>query len=180
MPTEKRPTSVTVIGWIWSIIGGLNILSGLIGVYNLLASPDAHPQDMPDDGIPIGWLVPSFLAQIVVGGLCLISAIKFLQLKSWARTVLEGLTWLLLLGIVVQAYVQFKMMLPDGIEGASVTLWVVVVSFTGMIVLFWFSVGMIILKHLRGPTIKNAVAGMSGTAESPPEETPQEDEADSA
>lgn len=180
MLTEKRPTSVTVIGWIWSIIAGLNSLSGLVGVCSLLAMPDANPQDMPDDGIPIRWLVPMFLTQIVVGGLCLISAIKFLQLKSWARTVLEGLTWLLLGGIVVLAYVQFKMMLPDGAKDSSVILLAVVVTFTVMIALFYFSAGVIMLKCLRGPTIKNAVTGMSDTANSAPDETPQADGADSA
>ncbi len=49
MRTEKRPTSVTVIGWIWIIFGGLNSLSGL---YVVLAMRDANAKDMPDDGFP--------------------------------------------------------------------------------------------------------------------------------
>ncbi len=93
---------------------------------------------------------------------------------------MEGLTWLLLAGTVVQAYVQFKMMLPIGIEEASVLFVAGVVISTGMITLFYFVPGVIMLKYLRGETIKNAVARMSDTAESANDETPYEDGADSA
>ena len=91
-----RPTSVTVIAWVWICLG---ILAALGGAFHLSFPAIAH--EMASQGAAEGvrefnivWLaVPLGLIELGVSGLGIVSGAYFLKLRGWARTCLEVLSW---------------------------------------------------------------------------------------
>ena len=161
MYQEKRPTCVTVIGWAWIILGGLMCLSATMALFSSIMIGDMAQGD-PD--IPFIFKIVPMLAivQIGVAVLGLTSGINLLKLKAWARNVLEGLTWLLLifiLGFMVFWVINWvSMSSGHGPRGFGVMGAVMGVVITGI---YGVPLG-IMLKYLRGPKVKNAI---NGTAE---------------
>lgn len=76
MPSEKRPRCVSVIGWVWIILGAFWCVSAaaayLAGVQSRM------------------------IAQSGLGVAAVAAGINFLKLRPWARQLLEALSWLLI------------------------------------------------------------------------------------
>lgn len=110
-----RPTSVTVISWVWIVMGILMTLGGAMGFFSFAMMqemsggnpfpPDQLPPDFPAEFRPMMLIFRNFqfvaAFQVVVAIFAIVSGIYFLKLRQWARTALEVLTWLALTYIVV-------------------------------------------------------------------------------
>jgi hypothetical protein len=160
MYQEKRPTCVTVIGWTWIILGGLMCLSATMALFS---SVMIGKMAQEDPNMPFIFKIFPLLATVQIGFavLGLVSGINFLKLKSWARNVLEGLTWLLLIFIlgfmVFWVFSWVSMSSGHGPKGFDIIGAVMGVVITGI---YGVPLG-IMLKYLRGDKIKNAIAGIA-------------------
>ena len=101
---KKRPTSITVIGWLSIVIAGLTIISTIIGLafFILIQQMGAGIPPVPEE-IPVPFklsciiyrnFIPLVVAQIAFATFVLIAGIQFLKLRAWARTALEVVCWL--------------------------------------------------------------------------------------
>lgn len=158
MYQEKRPTSVTVIGWAWIIIGGLMCLSAAMALFGSVMMGQMPQHDIKD---PLFFRMIPFLAIVQVGlaALGLVSGINFLKLKAWARSALEALTWLLLLcilGFMVFWIINWVSMTsghgPRGFDVMGVVMGIVITAIYGV------PLG-IMVKYLRGARVKDAING---------------------
>lgn len=174
---KKRPTSVTVIGWIFIVVAVLMILGGAMG---LVAFSFIHPSGgstvppMPKDVgrtfavMSIVFQYFGLLAslQIVFAIFILIAGIQFLKLRAWARIALEIVSYLGLIYTVgfgtfwVVSWISVTSRFPVAestvgppalfnIFGAVMGIVVIAVCVVPLIV---------IIKFLRGETIKEAVS----------------------
>jgi hypothetical protein len=161
--TMARPTSVTVIGWVWICLG---ILAALGGAFHLSFPAIAHEmaaQGTPDKspGFNIVWLaIPLGLVEFGVSGLAIVSGAYFLRLRAWARTCLEALSWAALI---------FNVCLGLG----SVVFFLIKVKGNGFYVgttfaIFWCAFALVfpaafavpfgvMIKALRGKTVRDAL-----------------------
>lgn len=159
---EKRPTCVSVIGWVWIILGSLMILSSILALLswnmigeNATADPEFQ-QNMPSIMIYFSYIA---MAQLLVAIIGLVSGINFLKLKSWSRIVLEILTLLFILFVVgFGIYWEFGWLTmtsgngPKGFNVMGAVMGVVIIGIYGV------PLG-IMLKYLRGDRVKNAMTG---------------------
>ena len=96
--SAARPAAVTVIGWCAVVLGVLTILSGVMGLFvaGVLPALEEVPVDISIAFPP--WLFEHWtdlsIAQIVLAVVVVIAGVGFLQLRPWARTAIEVLTWL--------------------------------------------------------------------------------------
>lgn len=144
-PPRGRPTSVTVIGWAAMILSAFTILSGGGA---LLA---ARFVGADDPGVPAGFAVFSIAAILQIGLAILggVSGYAFLKLRAWARTILEGMSWLLLLLVTAFALLLF---VGDFGPGAPETVIIAVINTT------MFGLPLCLaLKHLRSDEVRAAV-----------------------
>ncbi len=166
MYPEKRPTCVTVIGWAWIIIGGLMCLSAVMGFimsffmwFVLLKEEAERPF--------ILLLFPVLcIAQVGVAVLGLVSGIHFLRFKLWARTVLEWLTWFLLVFVVGFSIFWIFMWAFQVRDHGSLPLMIMgLYGALSMIAVYGIPLA-IMLRYLRGAKIKHvfrdAAEGASG------------------
>lgn len=174
MNTEKRPTCVTVIGWVWVILGGLMCFSAVMGIFaslmmhQMVAADPSMQVEMP----AIFRIFPLLaLGQAGLAILAIVAGIKFLKLQAWARTVLEGLTWFFLTFIVgfgiFWVIMWCSMSSPGSPPGFSIFG-----AIMGVASLAFYGVPMgIVLWFLRGNTVKQAMAGYTepNIGEVPPE-----------
>lgn len=154
----NRPTCVTVIGWAWIIIGGLMFLSAVMA---LLSSVMIGEMAQNDPEMPLIFKLFPLLAifQIGIAAIGCICGINFLKLKTWSRSVLEVLTWLLLVFILgFMAFWLFNWMsttMAHGPQGFGIMGAVMGVIITGI-----YGVPLVImLKYLRGSKVKSAING---------------------
>lgn len=93
-----RPTCVTVIGWFWIVVGGLTVLSGIMGLVVMPLVLSRMRQTPFPSGVEIPWvfrhLISLSLLQLVVAAVLITAGIQLLRLRPWARTVLEIAAWL--------------------------------------------------------------------------------------
>ena len=157
MYQDKQPTCVTVIGWVWIIIGAFTSLSATKALFSSVMIGKIV-KDKPDTQFIVYALLLYAIIKIGVAVLAIVSGINFLKLKSWARNVLEGMTWLFLILIVV--YMVFWAF--NWVSMSSVYVqrgFNIMVVIIGMIITGISGVPLaIMLKYLRGDTIKNAIA----------------------
>jgi len=155
---QKRPTCVSVIGWAWIIIGVNLFLSCVLGLSAWLMIGAMSETELDRPFFRILPLICVLLLAMAVSGL--VAGVHFLRLKAWARTVLEVLTWLFL--VYTTAFIVFWLIGwfaatsgygprdPGEIIGAVI----------GVIIAAGYGVPFIImLKYLRGDTVRNAIAG---------------------
>jgi len=103
MSEKKRPTCVTVIGWVWVALGAFMCFSAVMGLFaSLMIHQMANADPKINAEMPTFVRLFPLLAvtQVGVAILAIASGINFLNLKLWARGVLEGLTWFFLLFVV--------------------------------------------------------------------------------
>ena len=94
-----RPKSVTIVGALF-LAGSLLVFAMALGDLVMLPARRDVLHAMAGDGaLPaiVRWLSAQneriLLAQLVVAAIGAGSAIQFLRLRAWARTILEGLAW---------------------------------------------------------------------------------------
>ncbi|MDY6845490.1 MAG: hypothetical protein SVW57_15545 [Thermodesulfobacteriota bacterium] len=157
---EKRPTCVTVIGWTWIILGGLMFFSSIMALFSFsMISQTSQANSQSHQDIPAIFKYFPLLAivQIGVSVTGLVSGINFLKLKSWSRSVLEILTWLLLLFVVgFGGFFIFQwssMSSPHTSFGFSIMEFVMAIGIFGI---YGIPLG-IMVKYLRGEKVKKAI-----------------------
>ena len=91
MNEKKRPTCVTVIGWVWIILGAFMCFSAVMGLFASLmmnqmagAEPEMHAE-MPAFARIFPLLA---LAQAGLAILAIVAGVQFLKLQPWARAAL--------------------------------------------------------------------------------------------
>lgn len=113
----------------------------------------AHPEALQDTPAIFRFLPLLAPVQVGVGILGIIAGINFLKLKSWARIVLEVLTWLLLFFILV-----FGIFFVSQWSGHGPSGFMVMGAVMGVVILGIYAVPLlIIVKYLRGNRVKNAM-----------------------
>src|SRR5712691_13348262 len=101
----ERPTSITVIAWVFIGFGILALLTGLFGLAISFVSPTPSPTPQEAAHMPAPfqlmssmfnffWLIAGL--QLASGALMIWAGVAFLKLRSWARAVLEVFSWLAL------------------------------------------------------------------------------------
>ncbi len=167
MYQEKRPTCVTVIGWAWIIIGCLMCLSATMALFTS-AMIGNIAQDEPH--MPFIFKIFPLLAivEIGVGVVGLVSGINFLKLKAWARSVLEGLTWVLL--VFILGFMVFWIFNWVSVtSGHAPRGFGIMGAVTGIVMTGIYGVPLgIMLKYLRGPKVKTAINGTAEQAHAEP------------
>ena len=170
----QRPTSVTVIGWVFIGVGILSTLAGGFGLIVSLLVPFRPPAtELTVDASPtfrVMEFVLRFYSAIAVVQLCvavltIVAGAAFLRLKTWARTALEVLTWLgLMYSVCFGVFWLWSLasMLRTAAPGTGNGLGYVMFGF-GLVTIFGFLIPLIIiLRTLRGQTVRNAVLGDPG------------------
>lgn len=148
---EKRPTSVTVIGWVWAVLGAASCVNAVVLVLMMLNNSELRNVMGNLSFIPY--------VQFAVGCLAVVAGIGFLRLKAWSRPVLETLTWLLLLWLVgFTLYMFITIIFVEKQSSGSNKLFL---PFMGLFCAVIYGVPLgAMLKALRGPRVKAAIAGI--------------------
>lgn len=159
---EKRPTAVTVIGWFWIIVGGLMVLSGGMGSLAFMAwGASEHFADSDRAPKLFTFMFQHFVViagvQGCFGALAAVAGWHFLRLRTWARSILEILSWVGLVCFVswVVAFniASGSMHRGEGVDSFSVFRIVIAVV---SIVIYGVPLGFIIY-FLRSAKVRDAV-----------------------
>jgi hypothetical protein len=155
---KKRPTGITVIGWIFIASALLVILLGVKGFADFTIKKQA------DGGIPPG-LIAMVLGVLAI--FVIIASIQFLILRRWARTALEVIAWMGLVYVVGFGIFELIMWITTysfmwvSEGGASGPLSVSGISFAVIISVVTICCAgplIVIIKFLRKKTIREAVS----------------------
>ena len=154
---EKRPTSVTVISWVWIALGVMMTLSATMALLGFLLVGNQTSQI---DNLPLLFkYFPYFAAiQVVLAITGVVAGINFLKLKRWSRDVLEVLTWLLLIFIVGFSFYWSSQWLTmtSGVKENGFQLMGLI---TGMVVCVVYAIPLFfMLRALRSTRVRNAVS----------------------
>lgn len=122
---SSRPAGITVIAWLWIVIGSLMIFSAVMGGIAYSMMPGAEGPGLPAEVAlrmaPMNLLLQNFLlvisVQFAIAVLAVWSGVGLLRQHGWARSLVEGLSWLGLLWTV-------------GVGGYWVYMWTSVTSQT--------------------------------------------------
>ncbi len=162
MYQERRPTCITVIGWAWIIIGSLMCFSAAMALFSsVMIDHMSHMSPEAQRNMPVVFRYFTLLAVIQLGVAItgLFSGINFLKLKAWSRSILEILTWILLLSILgFVFYLEYRWLFMSsghGPRGFDIIGAVMSVAFIGF---YGVPLG-IMIKYLRGDKVKNAIIG---------------------
>lgn len=109
--SRRRPTTVTVIGWVFVLSGILALTGAVLGLAAWRAVPAPRSAlllpPLADAPLPLVWassLLDIFeglvLAQGVTAAIAIVAGLQFLRLRKWTRSVLEGLAWFSLVFIL--------------------------------------------------------------------------------
>ena len=105
----ERPTSVSVIGWFFIVMGGLSVISGALALA-LSASLETE-----SDLVPL-WQI---IVQIILASSAVIGGFYFIKGSVLSRYYLEVLTWVCLI-LLVYFLRNFTGFLSSGGMGATV------------------------------------------------------------
>ncbi len=177
-PIAKRPRSITVIAWSSILTGGFLVLGAFFGFVALKLLILRLGQEgimqlynsstiFSNIGIsPLVFFILLGVLQLGVGIFFLVAGIQFLKLRAWARTALEISTWLgLIYGVIsgLWGIYEWTSMDPTTVFGKGIPIdayalkrFGVIASVVGMAV--WTILSIVIIKLLRGETIRNAVS----------------------
>jgi hypothetical protein len=102
----ERPKAVTVIGWIWLVVGGLYLLRSVVDLVMWKALQPAAPallREVERQDPELRFLRPMFehltaikFAQLVVGVAVVFLAYQFLQLRPRTRVAIQAVCWIVL------------------------------------------------------------------------------------
>ncbi|MBN1255800.1 MAG: hypothetical protein JXA50_11050 [Deltaproteobacteria bacterium] len=174
---KKRPTAVTVIGWIFIAGAILMIFSGGMGfmAFSFMQhmGGEAAPPIPEDAPFQFGVMEVIFqhfgliaLVQIALAAFILIASIQFLRLRRWARTALEVIAWLGLVYFVgfgiffVASWIAMTSNIPfsEGASGPSPMFGIFGAVMGFVVTLFWAVPLVVIIIFLRGKIIRGAVS----------------------
>ena len=102
----ERPRAVTVIGWIWLVVGGLYFLRSVVDLVMWRALQPAAPallHEIESRDPEIRFLHPLFehltaikIAQAIAGVAVVVLAYRFLRLRPRARVGIQTICWIVL------------------------------------------------------------------------------------
>ena len=156
---EKRPTCVTVIGWVWIIVGSMVCLTVMVSVSVLFSGLVGLTATTQDRLLQAGLYGLLLASQTALGILSISGGINLLKLKSWARKLLLVLCWIVLVLLVAQAVMAACVGIHDIAKGERV------LPVVGMLVSLLVMQGalcagfVIMLRYLRGDRVKDAMQG---------------------
>jgi hypothetical protein len=166
-----RPTSVTVIGWLFVGFGALALLGGIFGTIMsfLIPFPDEPAAKMIDAPPPFRLMSRLFdyfgflaAAQVAVAIIMICSGVAFLRLQSWARTAIEAVTWLgltynLAFGAFwIWAVVTMWREVPAE-AGEAAMFFPVFIAFGAAMIVAFSIPPIVIIRVVRGHTVRTAV-----------------------
>lgn len=161
MVRRHLPTSGILIGCLWIAFSGVMLFLAALDIFFSALTDDMF---RPNPNIPTFFKIfpPYVLIQIPIATAGLIAAVNFLKLKAWGRTALEVTTWVALLAIAgfIISHVTLSVLKPS-----PYNVWKVIASNVPIASYCYCVLLIIILRYLRGNTIRSAVAG--GTKGSP-------------
>jgi hypothetical protein len=175
-PAAKKPTSVTVIGWIFIVVSGLMLLSGAMGLVSFSLMKKMSGGEFPPmvEGMPGAFKASAFMfkhfgliafLQILFAGFSLFAGIQFLRLRSWARTALEVIAWLGLTYIIgfgifwIISWVSITSAIPAEGAAAPPAAFNIIGAIMGAVVIAIFAVpAIVIIIFLRKPEVRRAVS----------------------
>jgi len=173
---NQRPTSVTVIGWLFIIVGSLAALGGVFGLAMSLAFPMPAPDlsavsQTPAPSRLMAGLFDHFMAlaigQLVVAAIMVASGRAFLRLRPWARPVFEVLSWLGLVYTLgfgafwVWGVLAMGRTPGEAAGGPGVAFMWVFVGFGVLLILLFAVPPILLIRALRGRTVREALAQAS-------------------
>jgi hypothetical protein len=173
----KRPKSVTVIGWLFASTGGFLILGALWGMilWKLLTAKLGEsvvtqiytpPPPLGIIGIsPFAYMLLLAILQMGGGMFFLIAGIQFLGLRAWARTALEGISWVWVVYTVISGiwgvyrvttldWATLLEGLPMDTEAMKRFGLIASVVATAL----WTVLLIVIIRYLRSEKVRNAVS----------------------
>lgn len=171
----KRPTSMTVIGWLFIVGSAFMILSagmGLVALSMMRETTGGRLPPLPPDApamlrvlyglMPYFWLLARL--QIAFALFVLFAALQFLRRRAWARAALESVAWL---GVVftvgfaliwAATWVSMMSTVPAQPGAPSPTFFTILGVVVAVVVAaIWATPLVVILVFLRGRTIRDAV-----------------------
>ena len=173
---KKRPTSVTVIGWIFIAGAILMILSGGMGfaafTFMQQMGGEAAPPFPEEAPFQFGVMEVIFqyfgliaMVQVALAVFIIIASIQFLRLRRWARTALEVVAWLGLLYLVsfgifwVVSWIGITSNIPSTEEAPGLfPMFNIFGAIMGSVItLFWAAPLVVIIIFLRKKTISEAL-----------------------
>lgn len=96
------PKGISLISWVWVMVGIMMSIGGVMAIFQTpVIDFSVFTKALAIDKVPgSDWLyfvVNNFyifmVLQAAVGVLAIYSGVKLLELRAWARSVIEGLTW---------------------------------------------------------------------------------------
>ena len=173
---KKRPTAITVIGWIFIVTAILMIFSG-----GLAFIAFSYVKQMAEEMPPIAEELPNqfrimriffqnfgilALLQVAFAIFVLMASIHFLHLRRWARTALEIVAWLGLVYVVgfgifwLVSWIDITSSFPvSEVPSGPPPMFNIIGAIMGCVVtVVWAVPLIIIIIFLRGKTIKDAVS----------------------
>jgi hypothetical protein len=173
---KRRPTSVTVIAWIFIAGAILMILSGGMGfaAFTFMKQTAGGLPPLSED-IPGQLGIMKFvfqyfeliaIVQVAFAIFVMIASIQFLRLRRWARTALEVIAWLGLVYIVgfgifwVTSWISITSGIPvtEGAPGPPPLFGLFGAVMGSMVALVWAVPLVVIIAFLRGKMIREAVS----------------------
>ena len=128
----QKPTSVSVIGWFFIIIGGLSLLSGFMALFVSIS------QEMLEVNFAL-----MVLLQFIVATFAVVGGIGFLKGKKSMRYLLEGIAWFLL-----SALILFYAKIAPNFSSEPFAIAIVVINFC----IFSIPIGLVIY-FIRGSKV---------------------------
>ena len=170
----KRPTGITITAWLWIAMGGLMILSAVMGGFAYTTIGRMGPLLPPSTEMPAGFSVMNsifryfgvlLLLQGIVALVAIWAGASLLRLKQWARTTIEVLSWIALLYTVgfgifwVYSWVEMTSQIPTHGAPTDPVSFRLMGAVMGVVVTAVFAVPLwIMIRYLRGAEVRMAIA----------------------
>jgi hypothetical protein len=181
-PATRRPTVVTVIGWLFVVYGIIGILGGLVAIGMLFLAKVAagFPGGMQGQALPLAAMarapatvVLGAFARMVAGAFVIVTAASLLRLQSWSRVALQVFCGLAMPYTLVSGIIGIRAMpgamaqtsgaqIPPGFERGFAAI---AVGATVLVIIVMVTLYALAIWALGLPAVKQAMAG--GRAHAP-------------
>lgn len=103
------PKGISLISWVWVMVGIMLSIGGVMAIFQTpVVDFSVFTRAMAIDRVPgSGWATIFFnnfhifmVLQTLVGITAIYGGVKLLELRAWARSVIEGLTWVSMIFIL--------------------------------------------------------------------------------
>ena len=157
----KRPTAVTLIGWLWIAFGAI-FLSAMIPEFFKTVVDKFHEAE----GMTKVWMSLFLGIAVVYGVFAIVAAAMFLKMRRWAWISLRIISWIGLITIAgghVTIVIVFIQSAADP-GAARIYDWPVAVYVSGAVakaveMIVYGAALIVIVKYLRSKTVREAFAG---------------------